>query len=124
MLSTITITKSSIIVVVDDESDIVELFSEALKSEGYDVIAFTDPRMALEHIEANPEKCSLLITDYRMNGLNGYELGIKVKELNAKIKVILVSAYDNIEDNKLNFELLNKPLQIQTLIKKVKTYVK
>lgn len=124
MLSSIAITKSNVIVVVDDERDVVELFSEALKTKGYNVISFTDPKMALKHIETNPHKCSLLITDYRMTGLNGCELGIKVKELNNKIKVILISAYENIEDNRLSFELLAKPIQIQKLIKKVMMYVK
>lgn len=124
MLSTIAITKPSIIVVVDDERDVVELFSEALKSKSYDVISFTDPLTALEHIKVNLNKCSLLITDYHMNGLNGCELGIKVKELNNSINVILISAYETIEDNKLGFELLPKPIQIKALIEKVNIYVK
>ena len=42
MSSTIAIKKPSI-VVVDDEHDLVELFSEILRSNGYDVHAFTDP---------------------------------------------------------------------------------
>jgi DNA-binding NtrC family response regulator len=124
MLSSIAIAKSDIIVVVDDEFDIIELFSEALKFKGYEVISFTDPRLALEYIESNPNNCSLLITDYQMTGLNGCELGIKVKELNGKIKVILVSAYENIKDNNYNFEILSKPLQLQTLIKKINMYIK
>ena len=50
--------------------------------------------------------------------LNGCELGTKVKELNGNIKVILISAYDSIEDNnnKLNFELLRKPVTLQKLL--------
>jgi two-component SAPR family response regulator len=49
--------------------------------------------------------------------LNGCEFGIKVKELNTNIKVILISAYDSIEDNnKLNFELLRKPVTLQKLL--------
>ena len=41
----------------------------------------------------------------------------KVKELNENIKVILISAYDSIEDNnKLNFELLRKPVTLQKLL--------
>jgi len=59
-----------------------------------------------------------------MNKLNGCKLGIKVKELNDKIKVLLISANVNIECNKLNFELLNKPIPIQTLIDKVNENVK
>jgi two-component SAPR family response regulator len=59
-----------------------------------------------------------------MSKLNGYNLGIKVKELNNKIKILLISTYENIECNKLNFELLNKPIPIETLIDKVNEYTK
>jgi DNA-binding NtrC family response regulator len=123
MLSTIAIKKPSI-VVVDDEQDLVELFSEILKSNGYDVHAFTDPIAALKHVKDTPKMCSLLITDYRMDKLTGCELGIKIKELNNNIEVILISAYESIEGNRLGFELLNKPVLIQTLLKKVKAYLK
>lgn len=123
MLSTTAIKKSSI-VVVDDEHDLVELFSEILRSNGYDVYAFTDPIAALKHVKDTPDKYSLLITDYRMKKLNGCDLGIKIKELNNNIKVILISSYESIEGNRLGFELLNKPILIQTLLKKVKTYIK
>ena len=51
-----------------------------------------------------------------MTYLNGCELGTKVKELNGNIKVILISAYDSIEDNKHNFELLRKPVTLQKLL--------
>ena len=51
----------------------------------------------------NPEKYSLLITDFRMNNMHGCELGIKVKELNHNIQVMLITAYDNIDGNVLNF---------------------
>ena len=46
ILSTIDITKS--IIVVDDEHDLVHLFSDALSSNGYDVSDFADPIVALE----------------------------------------------------------------------------
>jgi DNA-binding NtrC family response regulator len=123
MLSTITIKKPSIIV-VDDEHDLVELFSEILRSDGYDVHAFTDPISAFKHVKDTPKKYSLLITHYHMNKLNGCDLGIKIKELNNSIEVILISSYENIQGNRLGFELLNKPILIQTLLKKVKTYIK
>lgn len=122
MTQTIAITKS--IVVVDDEPDVVELFRDALSSYGYDVEAFTDPLVALDHIRRNPKQYNLLITDFSMSKLNGCALGIKVKELNDKIKVLLISAYENIECSILNYEMLNKPIPIQTLIDKVNRYMK
>ena len=52
-----------------------------------------------------------------MPNLNGCEFGAKVKELNESIKVILTSAYDDIEDNNnLNFELIRKPFTLQKLL--------
>jgi CheY-like chemotaxis protein len=77
MISTIAVEKS--VIVVDDEHDLVNLFTDALSSYGYDVSAFTDPIAALEYIKKNPDKYSLLITDFSMNNMNGCELGNKVK---------------------------------------------
>jgi two-component SAPR family response regulator len=88
-----------------------------LQENGYNVNAFTNPLVALEHLLNNSNKYELVISDYRMPYLNGCEFGIKVKELNRNIKVILISAYDSIEDNnKLNFELLRKPVTLQKLL--------
>lgn len=117
--------EKSILIVVDDEADLVNLFSEALTSHGYSVIGFTDPIAALSHVKQEPFKYNLLITDYRMPKLNGYELGLKLKELNNNIKVILISAYENIEDNKLlNFKLYHKPIPVKKLIAIVDDHLK
>ena len=96
----------------------------ALHENGYGVSTFTDPFVALENLLNNPNKYQILISDYRMPNLNGCELGTKVKELNNDIKVILISAYANIEDNNnLNFELLRKPLKLQKLVDTVNVYL-
>ena len=112
------------IVIVDDEEDLCNLFSEVLQKYGYSVLSFVDPLQALVHIQANPNQYCLLISDFRMNKLNGCELGIKVQELNNNIKVIIISACENIQGNFRNFEFLNKPISITNLITKVRSYVK
>lgn len=122
MISTIAVEKS--VIVVDDEHDLVNLFTDALSSYGYDVSAFTDPIAALEYIKKNPDKYSLLITDFSMNNMNGCELGNKVKGLNNNIQVILITAYENIDGNILNFERLKKPITLQILLEKVNNYLK
>jgi two-component system cell cycle sensor histidine kinase/response regulator CckA len=121
-LSNIAITNS--IILVDDERDVVELFREALIASGFKVSAFTDPLAALDHVQKNPDKFNLLVSDFSMKKLNGCDLAIRIKEMNDKIKVILISAYENIEGNTLNFELLQKPIPLQLLIEKVNSYVK
>jgi DNA-binding response OmpR family regulator len=60
--------------VVDDDYDIAELVKKALQRDGFEnVFTFTDPVLALEHFKVNREDYSLVISDIRMPGLNGFE---------------------------------------------------
>lgn len=97
------------IVIVDDEQDLVNLFSEALEMQGYNVCSFTNPILAYDIIKQNPTKYSLLIADYRMPGMDGLSLTSKILELNNGMNVILISAYDDI---KSGYEFLRKPILI------------
>ena len=51
------------IIVVDDELELATLFKAFLKNQGYDVVSFTDPVLALEYFKETAEKHSLIITD-------------------------------------------------------------
>ncbi len=80
---------------VDDERDVLDLFSEYLKSNGYNIIAFDNPVKALEYFYENINNCSVVITDYRMPEMSGLEFLKKIREKDTalKIKTIIVSAY-------------------------------
>ena len=68
--------------IIDDEEDITTLFHEALRSiNGITVFAFTDPILALEHFQKNKDAYVLVISDFRMTGLNGMELLRKMNTL-------------------------------------------
>lgn len=61
--------------VVDDEQDITTLFHDALVGiNGIDVLVFTDPILVLEHFQMNQDAYVLVISDFKMPGLNGMEL--------------------------------------------------
>jgi DNA-binding NtrC family response regulator len=111
---------SGSIVIVDDEQDLVNLFREALEMQGYKVCSFTNPILAYSVIKQNPSKYSLLIADYKMPGMDGLSLVSKILELNNKINVILISAYDDI---KSSYEFLRKPIPISILIKTVENKI-
>jgi len=106
----------SSIVVVDDESDLVFMFKVTLEMNGYNVIGFTKPVEALEYIKKNHDKCTLILTDYRMPEINGCELGTKIKEIDEKIKVIIITAYENIIEAPFDFELIKKPISTTKLL--------
>ena len=83
------------IAVVDDEEELVALFTEALKElEGYTILGFTDPKVAYEHFSVNKVNYLLILCDLRMPGLNEIELIKKSKLLNPSLVCLLMTAYD------------------------------
>ncbi|MDW0240453.1 MAG: response regulator [Nitrososphaeraceae archaeon] len=117
------------VVIVDDDLEITILFREALKHiEGISLFTFTDPILALEHFQVNEYAYVLVISEFKMPGLNGLEFLRKVKELNRFVRTILMTAFE-IEDNifreytksKIINSFLQKPIRIHDLIKEVNT---
>jgi DNA-binding NtrC family response regulator len=110
------------ILAVDDDSDIVTLIEQALKTHRFKVSAFTDPVMALEDFKINCKDCSMILSDIRMPGMNGYEFVKKTKEIDKQVKVILMTAFeiDNKEFHNMLPDIkvdafLQKPFRIQQL---------
>lgn len=92
--------------VLDDDYDIAELVMMALQRDGFEnVFAFTDPLLALENFKLNHEDYSLVISDIRMPGLNGFEFTEYINKIKPGIKVILMSAFDVKDDNLLSMKL-------------------
>lgn len=107
------------IAIVDDEAELVNLYSEALQMSGYDVSSFSDPLLAYEHIRDNPDKYSLIITDYRMPLMDGLFFATKLADINRKLNIIImVSDHDDIKCN-YKFNIIKKPISISKLIKLV-----
>ena len=107
------------IAIVDDEAELVNLYSEALQMSGYDVSSFSDPLLAYEHIRDNPDKYSLIITDYRMPLMDGLFFATKLADINSKLNIIImVSDHDDIKCN-YKFNIIKKPVSISKLIKLV-----
>ena len=110
------------IIIVDDELELATLFQEFLRKEGYDVVSFTDPLLALEYFKETADKHSLIITDLRMPGISGIDLAKNIREINSKVKIFLMTAFEiqDLEDRK-DFKiaridrLLQKPIRFSDL---------
>ena len=107
-----------IVSVVDDDASTATFFHEALRQniDGISVFSFIDPVKALEHFTENKERYALVISDLRMPGLNGLELLKKVRTSSAKVRTILMSAY-NFEEEEL-FQQYMKEAVINSTIEK------
>lgn len=115
------------IMIIDDDVDILKLFSEFLSKEGFDVVSYLEPLKALEEIKRNHYGYSLIITDIRMPGMSGIDLIKKVSSINADIKVILMSAFEINGDelNELNYqEHLQKPIHMRELVNTINEILK
>lgn len=111
------------IAVVDDEKDVIFLFTSLLRENSYHVMGFTNPLMALDYISKYPYDFSLIIIDYKMSPMKGCELSNKISKINPNIKMVLISAYDNIINNDLNLEIVKKPITNTKLLEVIHRYV-
>jgi two-component system cell cycle sensor histidine kinase/response regulator CckA len=114
--------------VVDDEMDIVVFFRQALSKNGYTVFGFTDPTLALEHFRTNAKNYALVISDVRMPTMSGLEFVANVKAIKPHTKIVLMSAFE-VTDLEFSMspvaqnDFLRKPVDIKTLLQKVRVVI-
>ena len=112
---------SSLIWVVDDDPAIRELLSFMVTGAGYDVDAFSSGAEVLAHSGKPP---NAVLLDLMMPGLSGMEVLEKIKAMDSKIQVILLTGHgatkDGIRGMQLGaFDYLIKPIDIDELIEKL-----
>ena len=115
---------------MDDEIDSTDVFNNAMcgNIDGITVVTFNDPLIALEHFTDNKENYALVISDLRMPNLNGLELLKKVRNLNNKIRTMLIGECeietDVVFQNYIQLGIISsyiaKPININQLSQKVR----
>jgi CheY-like chemotaxis protein len=117
--------KKGRILIVDDDPDITKTFGLVLEDSGlYEVDTYNEPLTALQNFKPNFYDLALL--DIRMPNMNGIELSDKIEEIDSKVKVCFISAYD-VEDKALREKypsllikcFLPKPIAVSDLIKRL-----
>jgi CheY-like chemotaxis protein len=81
------------IFLVDDSADVGDMLVVLLGKAGYVAHEFNDPLRALEALEAADPKPQLLVTDFRMPGINGLELMRRSKLIHPELKIISASGH-------------------------------
>lgn len=103
------------ILVIDDESDIVNPIKRFLQKQGFKAYEFIDPFIAFEYFKNNSNSIDLILCDIGMPQMNGYELIRRIKTLQPKVRVILISAF---EINELEFSKVIPSVKIDGFIPK------
>jgi CheY-like chemotaxis protein len=113
------------VLVVDDQTEIVELVVDFLRDEGYGVRGVTDGAAALAAIEAQPP--AMVLLDMFMPHMTGGELWAHLQRQNlSNIPVVLMTASPSAAQNLLAqgaTDYLAKPFDLDQLLACVDRYV-
>jgi CheY-like chemotaxis protein len=99
------------ILLVDDEPDNCMVYQTVLEDAGYQCVSYIDSVKALQEFRSG--YYDLVILDIKMPVLNGFELCIKIIELDKNVPIIFITALPDIRDQSYPKPITNdKLLQI------------
>jgi signal transduction histidine kinase/CheY-like chemotaxis protein len=81
--------------VVDDEPGIALLCQRILSRVGYDVVALTDPREAIEYLQHN--RLDLLLVDIRMPEIDGFDVISRAQRAQPDVAVLVMTGFGTVE---------------------------
>lgn len=115
------------LLIVDDQNGIRILLMEVFSSEGYDSFQAANGKLALEIVQH--ESPDLVLLDMKIPGMDGLEILKRIKEINTDIKVIMMTAYGELDMIKEATELgalmhFTKPFDIDEMRVAVNTQLK
>ncbi|MGO9302268.1 MAG: response regulator [Candidatus Korobacteraceae bacterium] len=104
------------ILFVDDHEVLARLSCEILEMQGYRAVSAYNASDALEKFKR--EKFDILVTDFRMEGMNGLELARQIHASDPKVPVIIVTGYGHIDGGKDVNACLPKEQMFPALLEK------
>ena len=128
LMENVIITMTKKILVIDDETDLTYTLEKVLEDNGFKVESFTDPIVALDNYKAN--LYDLIILDIKMPKMDGFELYLKIREKDPKVKICFLTAITTFNEDfrKTRLEMgktinedyfIQKPIKTEDLIKKL-----
>jgi DNA-binding NtrC family response regulator len=111
--------KEPFIIVVDDDSDVLEMAACFFKEAGVEVHCAESGSRALEKIQE--KNFAVMLTDFNMPGMNGLQLAEKVREVAPQIRIIMATGHPSQELSDLAVKagivtVLAKPLHLEGLL--------
>lgn len=119
--------KKSKLLIVDDQNGIRVLLTEVFNSEGYDTFQASNGKSAIEIVKA--ESPDLVLLDMKIPGMDGLEILKHIKAINPDIKIIMMTAYGELDMIKEATDLgalmhFTKPFDIDELRQTVNSHLR
>lgn len=107
------------ILLVDDEEAILQTMRSILETEGYAVETAAGGREAIELFRNAP--CDVALCDVKMQGMDGIELLVALREITPELPVIMISGHGTIDTavealKKGAYDYIQKPLDLNRLL--------
>lgn len=115
------------ILVVEDQINLVELLSENLSDEGYEVETATDGKTALER--ARSRSFDLVLLDVMLPEMDGFEVCERLREAKVQTPILFLTAKDEPADRIHGLELggddyLTKPFHLKELLLRIQAIMR
>ena len=115
------------ILVVDDDKNIRYVMNEILTTNGYNVYTAESASAALAVLDK--EHIDLAVIDIMMPGIDGYELTEMIREFNADLPILMVSAKQLPNDRKRGFlagidDYMSKPIDPDEFLLHIKALLR
>jgi len=119
----------SVILIVDDQSQNVDLLDAYLVPQGYEIVKAANGEEALEKLSGN--EIDLILLDVMMPGMDGFEVTRRVRldNCNRQVPIVLVTSLRDVEDRVKGIEsgcddFLSKPFDKIELLARVQSLLK
>lgn len=115
------------ILIAEDEPKIADTLKMGLQENGFYVEVGYDGKIGLKLFETHP--FSLVILDINLPGINGYELCKLIREKNAHIPIIMLTALSSLDDKIEGYDAgaddyIIKPFEFRELLMKIRVLLK
>ena len=110
------------ILLAEDDNDMRQFLTRALKNAGYEVVSFDNGLSAYERLREEP--FSLLLSDIVMPEMDGIELARRAAELDPDIKIMFITGFAAVALNgdssaPKQAKVLSKPVHLRDLVNEV-----
>ena len=115
------------ILVVEDDSELNQLFCRTLNRNGYVALGAPDAAQALVMLEK--EAVDLIISDVMMPGMDGFEFVKQLRDAKMTLPVMMITAKSDIKDKQSGFssgadDYMVKPVDLQEMLLRVQALLR
>ena len=115
------------ILIVEDEAGIVQFLKQGLEEEGYKITFANDGLKGMECFKS--DKVDLLLLDWMLPKMTGFDLCKAIRQENAKIPIIFLTAKDTVQETIEGLKIgandyIKKPFNFEELLERIKVQLR